>query len=497
MSLGKAAINITGNLAPLKAKLLTAKSAISNTFKIASRNVKIISGAMGKKVAAAFNRMQPSIKRATDRIKNLGKAIKKVGPLARQATSLSFRGFGKLFRLIRAGLSKIIKLAKIAAVAVAGIGIASVKIASDVQESENLFRIAMGGMADSADVWAKQYAKSLNLFDANIKKTLSTFQLMLTSMGLGTDQAFEMSKGLTKLTVDLASFRNLKIEDAFLKLQAGITGESEPLKRLGILVNETAVKTLAMEDATIKARMSVKGASKELTLLEKVMFRYKVIQKATTLDAGDFKRTLDSTSNVFKQIRAQIQKTGDTIGTVFEPEVNRIGQALREWFVDNQDQIREWANVMLRGLKRVGKWIGITFKLIKQGRIKEVFDEIGRLFGLLVVRLATLLGKLIPVIAKLGFQAGQAFSDGLMKAQKGSKTGKILKVTGAVIGAPFQAVAAAGRFAGDIVSPFVTPRPARAKNIDRDIWSRAGSLEAVVLEVRKTNALIKAAQGDF
>jgi len=445
MALGKATVNILANLKPLKRGLISANAAV-------------------------------------------------VGFVKRAGSVMKF-GFTAAFRVIKAGLRKITSLAKIAAVAMIGIGIASVKVASDVQETDNLFKISMGSMSKDAQSFAAKYSKSMGLFENDTRKSLGTFQLMLTSMGIGEKQAFGLSKGLTQLVNDISSFRNQKPEEVFLKLQAGITGESEPLKRLGILVNETVIKQLAMKDATIRARMSIKGASKELTQAEKVMFRYKAIVNATTLDQGDMKRTLDETANVFRVIWAQVKITGNTIGKVFLPIVTKVGIALREFFVNNQPMIKKWAEVALSAIQKVAKWLKITFNLARQGRFGEIFKEVGRLFGVLLINMAGLLGKFTPIIAKLGFQAGQAFSDGLMEALKGSKAWKILKVTGAIIGAPFKAVAAAGRVAGDIAAPFVTPRIAVAKNIDRDAPGQ--SMQDLVSEVKKTNALLRGTTGDF
>ncbi len=142
MALGKAKVNILANLRPLQRGLIQAKAAVTS--------------------------------------------------MVRSAGSIMRTGFTSAFRVVNAGLRKIVSLAKIAAVALLGIGAASVKIASDVQETENLFVISMGNMADAAGKWAKEYSRALGLFEPATKKSLGTFQLMLTSMGIAEDKAFEM-----------------------------------------------------------------------------------------------------------------------------------------------------------------------------------------------------------------------------------------------------------------------------------------------------------------
>ncbi len=109
-------------------------------------------------------------------------------------------------------------------------------MAMDAVESENLFEESMGGMADSAREWSKQLRKDLGLNEYEVRKNVATFNVMFDSMGISEDAAYDMATGMSQLAYDMASFYNLPTEEAFQKLQAGITGEAEPLKRLGILV---------------------------------------------------------------------------------------------------------------------------------------------------------------------------------------------------------------------------------------------------------------------
>jgi hypothetical protein len=411
--------------------------------------------------------------------KGIARANTLIRGMVKRAGSIMKSGFSLAFRAIKSGLRTITRLAKITAVALLGIGIASVKIASDVQETDNLFKISMGSMADEAQAFASEYSKSLGLFENDTRKSLGTFQLMLTSMGLGERAAFDMSKGLTKLVDDISSFRNQRPDEIFLKLQAGITGESEPLKRLGILVNETVVRHLAMEDATIKARMAIKGASKELTTSEKVFFRYKAIVNATRLDMGDMARTLDDTANVFRVIWAQVKVTANTIGKVLLPEVTKAGIAVREFFVNNQPMIKKWAEVALEAIQKVVKWLKITFSLASQGRFGEIFKEIGRLFGILVNQLTTLLKKFVPVIVAIGIEAGKGFADGFMQSVKGTALGTILKGTGTIIKASLAPIKFVSGLAGKVAAPFVTPRSAQ---LAPSLQGQADAMQAQQLE---------------
>ena len=154
------------------------------------------------------------------------------------------------------------------------------------------------------------------------------------------------------------------MNEVFNKLTGAITGETEGLKRIGILVNETIIKRMALTDETIKQRLATEKTTKEykqfgnrlievntsakkqslvLTDVEKVMLRYKAIIQRTDKDQGDMKRTIDDTTNVFRVIAAQVKVTGNTIGNVFIKDVTKAGTAVRDFLKNNQDQFREWS----------------------------------------------------------------------------------------------------------------------------------------------------------
>ena len=125
------------------------------------------------------------------------------------------------------------------------VGGASIKMAMDAVESENLFAVSMGNMAEDARAWSEDLRNNLGLNAYEVRKNVGVLNTMLGSMGLGEDAAYGMSKSLTELVYDMSAFYDLAEEEAFTKLRSGITGESEPLKQLGIIVNDTTIKNYA------------------------------------------------------------------------------------------------------------------------------------------------------------------------------------------------------------------------------------------------------------
>jgi len=200
---------------------------------------------------------------------------------------------------------------------VLAVGGSFTKMATEAVESENLFAESMGSMANKARAWSEELSKSLGLNAYNVRKTVGTYNVMLASMGMSEQAAYDMATSLTKLSYDMASFYNLSNEDAMAKLQSGISGEVEPLKRLGIVVNETAVKTYALNNGLIKQ-------GQEMTDTQKVIARYMTIMEMTKKAQGDLARTLDSPSNQLRMLKERMSMLGIEIGQKLIPIMQRL-----------------------------------------------------------------------------------------------------------------------------------------------------------------------------
>lgn len=241
------------------------------------------------------------------------KVNKEVDALGKKSEALGkkLKEIGKKTEEVGKSLSKWVTTPIIA------IGTAATKMAMDAVESENLFEVSMGSMADSARKWSVETSKALGLNEYNVRKNVATYNAMLTSMGLTAGESVKMSEGLTQLSYDMASFYNLKPEEAFEKLKSGISGEAEPLKALGILVNDITIKTYAYANGIAK-----QGA--ELTEAQKIHARYGAIMEATKNAQGDLARTMDSPTNKLRVMKEQITQLSIQIGMVLLPVLQKI-----------------------------------------------------------------------------------------------------------------------------------------------------------------------------
>ena len=237
-------------------------------------------------------------------INNANKTISSLKKSADKGTKGVSSAFSKLKTgIIALGIGKVIK--------------DSIQSGMDAIESDSLFETVFSNKADAVRSWSNEMANALGLSDVAVRKNTATIYNMTSSMGIAEENALKMSKGITLLTEDMASFYNLSSEEAFNKLKAGITGEAEPLKALGILVDENTVKQTAYSEG-----IAENGA--ELTQQQKVLARYVTILNQTGNAQGDLAKTLDSPSNQLRILKQQVQNLGIAFSNFLMPVISAV-----------------------------------------------------------------------------------------------------------------------------------------------------------------------------
>ncbi len=199
---------------------------------------------------------------------------------------------------------------------VAGFGLA-VKAASDMNETLNKIDVAFKDQADSVKAWAKDSIKNMGLAQSSALDAAALFGDMSTAMGLNTTEAASMSKSLVQLGADLASFKNIRFEEAQTALAGIYTGETESLKRLGIVMTETNLLEFA------KAQ-GIKKTLQEMTQAEKVNLRYAYVMSVTKNAQGDFVRTADGTANQMRMTSERVKELSANIGQRLLPIAGRL-----------------------------------------------------------------------------------------------------------------------------------------------------------------------------
>ena len=207
-------------------------------------------------------------------------------------------------------------------------GGAAIKFASDFEESLNKVDVAFKNSSGEVRDFAKTTLESFGIAEGTALDMAALFGDMSTSMGLSTDEAANLSTSLVALAGDLASFKNMNIEEVTTALNGVFTGETESLKRLGIVMTEVNLKQFAMEQGITKN-------IKQFTQAEKVQLRYNYVMKQTANAQGDFANTSDGAANQMRIFQETLKELGAEFGQImlptFEKIIKKVNELLKEF----------------------------------------------------------------------------------------------------------------------------------------------------------------------
>ena len=206
------------------------------------------------------------------------------------------------------------------------IGKDAVQAASDLEEVQNVVDVTFGDAgAVKIEKWAKTAGDKFGLTETQAKKFSSTLGAMMKSAGMTGDEIVQMSTDLSGLAADMASFYNLDFDTAFQKIRSGISGETEPLKQLGINMSEVNLNAYAMANG-------IEKSFSEMSQGEKTMLRYKYLLEATSDAQGDFERTSDGFANATRKMETNIESLKTNLGKILLPVVNDVVGAINSMF---------------------------------------------------------------------------------------------------------------------------------------------------------------------
>ena len=200
----------------------------------------------------------------------------------------------------------------------------SIELASALEEVQNVVDVTFGDGASDVDRWAQAAKNAFGMSELKAKQYTGTMGAMLKSMGLADDRIVTMSENLVGLAGDMASFYNLDHETAFEKIRSGISGETEPLKQLGINMSVASLEAYALSQGITKSYDA-------MTQSEQAMLRYNYLLSVTKDAQGDFTRTSDSYANQIKLLNENIKS--------IEAE---LGQTLIDFITPGLIELNDW-----------------------------------------------------------------------------------------------------------------------------------------------------------
>ena len=184
-------------------------------------------------------------------------------------------------------------------------------------ENLNLFTVAMGANTDKALEWIGTIEQALGIDPSEMMRYMGVFQMITSGFGLSSDAAYKMSKNLTQLTYDISSFYNIGIEEAALKVQSAISGELEPVRRLGYALDQATLQQVAYNNG-------IEESYTQMTQAEKAQLRYIALLTQNQQVQGDMGRTIMSAANSIRILKQQMNILGREIGNIFIPMLMKI-----------------------------------------------------------------------------------------------------------------------------------------------------------------------------
>lgn len=235
------------------------------------------------------------------------------------------------------------------------------------QEDLNLFTVALGQYAAEAQNYAEKVSDVMGIDPAQWLRNQGVFNTLLTGFGDTAERAQLMSQNLTQLGYDISSFFNISIEDAMQKLQSGISGELEPLRRLGYDLSQARLEQTALN-------LGIKESVANMTQAEKAELRYYAIMTQVTTAQGDMARTLEAPANQLRILQVQLTQAARAIGNIFIPALN----AILPYAIAVVQVIREIANALanLAGFKLTEvDYSGVNSAAVGAGSLADNLDD--------------------------------------------------------------------------------------------------------------------------
>ena len=337
-----------------------------------------------------FDVRTAALDRAATQLQNMNTQLQKIGT--------SFKNVGRTMTL---GMT----------IPIIGLLGKSAMLASDLQESANVVNTTFKESSKEVTSWAGNLLENFGIVKLEAMKYSGAMGAMLKSSGISAEATKEMSMRLVELTGDMSSFYNLSHEEMWTKIQAGISGETEPLKRLGVNMSVANLEAFALSEGINKAW-------KEMSQAEQVTLRYNYLMKVTKDSQGDFAKTSDSFANQLKILQGQMTNLGESIGMILLPYLNKAAHFVNQLaarFMSLSEPIKKIILAIALVAATIGPVLLVVGTLITS--LTSIIGVIGAVAGAFsgvlipIAAIAAAIAGLIALIATMeGINLGDIFA---------------------------------------------------------------------------------------
>lgn len=259
----------------------------------------------------------------SDRINGLASMLPRRGQFGAQMGAMIGRAGGPAGMAAGAFVGAGVGLGADATVGVASYATNQVPLASRIEQSTLKFKVVFGEFAKTVQDEVDKFAEKTGRSRYQLRSDAADVMGMLDGMGINKKQASSMAARLSTLSVDLSSFHNIGQDEIMTKLMSGLSGELEPVRRLGVDLREANVEAKALS-------MGLAKTKEGLTQTQKVQARYALILEGTKRAHGDAERSMSSYESSQKQLEAAMEMLNVGIGTALIPTVKELNSAMTD-----------------------------------------------------------------------------------------------------------------------------------------------------------------------
>lgn len=304
-------------------------------------------------------------------------------------------------------------------------GTAAVNYASDLQETKSKASVIFGEMTDDLMAWSSTSATALGQSQRQALDGASNFAIFGKAANLADTDLLNFAKTNTELASDLASFFNTSPEEAINALGAAYRGESEPIRKYGVLLNEAALQQQALE-------MGLISQLGPLTQQQRILAAHELIMKQTAVAQGDFARTADGVANQTRIMRAQFEDAAATLGNQLLPYATQLIQWISQaitWFQALSPEQQKWVVGFLAIVAVAGPLLVVIGSLISA--VGAIIGVIGAITTPILIVIAV-----IAALIAIGYLLYQAWINNWGGIQE--KTAAVIAFVQGVIQAGLQ-----------------------------------------------------------
>lgn len=331
-----------------------------------------------------YRELQREIVTTESKLKTFKKQLVEIGNVKLKALSEQLKEVGGKMTSVGKTMTT-----KVTAPIVAGYTLAS-SYASDYEENLNKLDVAFGSNSQKVKDWANNARESFGLSKVQATEAASAFGALGKGVGLTESEAADMSTTLAGLSADLGSYFNVGTDESSKALEGIFTGESEALKKFGVVMTDTNLQKFAEDQGLVW---------KELDQTEKTMLRYQFVLDKTKDAQGDFARTNDGTANSTKIFKASIQDLGTSIGTNLLPIITPVIQKITEW-INKFNDLSPRAQKIITIIGLIAAAIGPVIVII--GTLASSIGSIISLIGVVGPAIGGIVTTLGPVVLAIG-----------------------------------------------------------------------------------------------